>query len=141
MRVVPGHTNYSINITTSQNAFQLLFDDAILDIITKCLEKKAAQLNHPEWRLPKELLTAFIGMLILFGVTGGRKKALTGVWNEDATLSLPIFKATISRNVFKDILHFTRTDDHESRQQRRATDKLALFERFGKFLQITAKAV
>ena len=78
-RVVPGHTNYSKNITTPQNAFQLLFDDTILDIIIKCSEKKAAQLNHPKWRLPKELLNAFIGMLILFGATRGRKEALTGV--------------------------------------------------------------
>ena len=64
-------------------------------------------------------------MLILFSVTRGRKEAFAGVWNEDATLSRPIFKATMSRNVFKDILRFIKTDDHESRQQRRATDKVA----------------
>ena len=125
LRIVPGHTNYSKNIATPLNAFQLLFDDAILDIIMKCSEKKAAQLNHPEWRLPKELLNAFIGMLILFGATRGRKEAISCVWNEDTALSRPIFKATMSRNVFKDILRFIRTDDHETRQLRRATDKLA----------------
>ena len=99
LRVVPGHKNYSKNITTPQNAFQLLFDDAILDIIIKCPKKKAAQLNHPDWRLPKELLNAFIGMLMLFGATRGRKEALTGVCNEDARWSRPIFKATMSFNV------------------------------------------
>ena len=38
-------------------------------MIIGCSEKKAAQLGHPEWKLKRESLNAFIGILILFGAT------------------------------------------------------------------------
>lgn len=125
LRVAPGLTNYSKNIITPLNAFQLLFDDEILDIIIKYSEQKAEQLNHPEWKLSKELLKAFIGMLISFGATRGRKESIACVWSQDAAFSRPIFKATMSRDVFKNIMRFIRTDDLDTRIHRRSTDKLA----------------
>ena len=121
----PGLTNYSKNIDTPLSAFKLLFDNTILDIIINCSEKKAAQLNFPDWRLSKDLLQAFIGILITFGATRSRKESLDSVWREDEPYVRPIFKATMGRDTFKEILRFIRTDDHETRSERRSQDKLA----------------
>lgn len=125
LRVAPGLTDLSKNIDTPISAFRLLFDDSILNMIIHCSEKKAAQLGHSEWKLETESLNAFIGMLILFSATRGRKESIKSVWSDESAFSRPIFKATMGRNTFQKILRFIRTDNHETRQERRAVDKLA----------------
>ena len=57
--------------------------------------------------------------------TRGRKKSIKSVWSDEITFSRPIFKATMGRNTFQKILRFIRTDNHETRQERRAVEKLA----------------
>ena len=125
LRVAPGLTDISKNIDTPLSAFQLLFDDSILNMIIDCSEKKAAQLGHSERKLERESLNAFIGILILFCATRGRKESIKCVWSDDSAFCRPIFKATMGRNAFQNILRFNRTDNHETRQERRAFDKLA----------------
>ena len=51
LRQAPGLTRYSQELNTPLGAFQLLFSDKITDIIIECSEKKAAKLDHPEWKL------------------------------------------------------------------------------------------
>ena len=107
------------------SAFQLLFDDSIFNVITDCSEKKAAQLGHPEWKLKRESLNASIGIQILFSTTRGRKESIKLVLSDDNAFCRPIFKATMGRDAFKNILRFIRTDNHETCQEHRTSDKLA----------------
>ena len=93
-------------------------------MIIDCSEKKAAQLCHPEWKLKKESLNAFIVILNLFIATRGGKESIKCVWSDDGALCRPIFKATMGRNAFQNIFRFIRTNNHETRQ-RRTFDKLA----------------
>ena len=120
-----GLTAISKNIDTPTSVFQLLFDDSIFNVIIDCFEKKAAQLGHPEWKLKRESLNAFIAILILFGATRGRKESIECVWSDDCAFCRAIFKATIQRDAFQNILRFIRTDNHETRQDSRTSDKLA----------------
>ena len=124
LRVAPGFAAISKNVDTRISAFQLLSDDSIFNVIIDCSEKKAAQLGHPEWKLKRESLNAFIGILILFGATRGRKESIKCVWSNDGAFCRPIFKTTMERDAFQNILRFIRTDNHETRQERRASDKL-----------------
>ena len=63
-------------------------------------------------------------MLVIFGATRGRKESIKCVWSEDGAFCRPILKAMMGRNAFQNILRFIGTDNHETRQQRRALDKL-----------------
>ena len=110
-----GLTGISRNIDTPISAFHLLFDENINSIIITCSEKKAAQLGHPEWKLKRESLNAFIGTFILFGATRGRKESIQCVWSDDNAFCRPIFKATMAHDTFQNILRFIRTDYHETR--------------------------
>ena len=123
--MAPGLTAISKNIVTPISAFQLLFDDSIFNVIIDCSEKKAAQLVHPERKLKRKSRNAFIGILILFGATTGRKESIKCVWSDDGAFCRPIFKAAMARNAFQNIFRFIRTDNHETRQERRTSDKLA----------------
>ena len=125
LRVASGLTAISKNIDTPISAFQLPFDDSIFNVIIDCSEKKAVQLGHPEWKLKRESLNAFIGILILFGATRGRKESIKCVWNDDGAFCRPIFKAIMGHYAFQNILRFIRADNHETCQERRTSDKLA----------------
>ena len=51
-------------------------------MIIDCSEKKAAQLCHPEWKLKRESLNAFIVILNLFIATRGGKESIKCVWSD-----------------------------------------------------------
>ena len=123
--VTPGLTVINENKDMPISAFQLPLDDSILNVIRDCSEKKAAQLGHPKWKLKRESLNAFIGILILCGATRGRKESIKCALSDDGAFCRPIFKATMGRDAFQNILRFIRTDNHETRHERRASDKLA----------------
>lgn len=67
----------------------------------------------------------FIGLLYLAGVYRGSQEALDKLWSRHSGRS--IFLATMSVNRFKSLLRFCRFDNKVTREQRRATDKLAAF--------------
>ena len=46
------------------------------------------------------------------------------VWNKDTTFLWPIFNASMLHDVFKNILRFISTVDHEIRSKRKFADKL-----------------
>ena len=54
-----------------------------------------------------------------------RNKSMKCVWSDDGAFCRPIFKATMGHDAFQNIVRFMRTDNHETRQERRASDKLA----------------
>ena len=82
-------------------------------MIIDCSEKTAVKLGHPEWKLERESLDAFIEISVLFGATTGRKESIKCVGHEDGAFCWPIFKATMGCNAFPDILPFIKKDDHE----------------------------
>ena len=66
---------------------------------------------------------AFIGLLLLAGVNRGNQELLEELWSRK--YGRPIFVATMSLKRFKLILRFCRFDNKITREERRATDKLA----------------
>ena len=68
-------------------------------------------------------LKAFIGLLILAGVCRARHEPLHDLWSPER--GRPIFAGVMSINGFKAILQFLRFDNKNTREERRATDKLA----------------
>ena len=108
LRVAPGLTVISKNVDKRISVFQLLFDDSIFSVIIDCSEKKAAQLGHPEWKLKREPLNAFIGILILFGATRGGKESIKCVWSDNIVFCRPIFNATMGRHAFPNKIHYNR---------------------------------
>jgi len=70
-------------------------------------------------------MDAFLGPLLLAGVYHGSMEALHELWSRHS--GRPIFLATMSVKRFKMLLCFCRFDNKATREQRRATDKLAAF--------------
>ena len=66
---------------------------------------------------------AFIGLLLLAGVYRGNRESLEELWSRK--YGRPVFLATMSLKRFKLILRFCRFDNENTREERRATDKLA----------------
>jgi hypothetical protein len=111
------------------DAFQLFFDAHVFDCILKATEKEsqaacsANEKTAQRVAFTVEELKAFIGLLILIGVTRGRNESLDQLWSNE--WGRPICRATMSKERFKEFLRFIRFDDKDTRQERRATDKLA----------------
>jgi hypothetical protein len=68
-------------------------------------------------------LKAFIGLLILAGVSRAKLEPLCDLWSVER--GRPIFAAVMRINRFKAILQYLRFDNKNTREIRRATDKLA----------------
>lgn len=66
---------------------------------------------------------AFIGLLILAGVSKSNQEDANELWDDE--WGRPIFAATMTLKKFKLILQCLRFDDRSSRQERRERDKLA----------------
>jgi hypothetical protein len=69
-------------------------------------------------------LKACIGLLLLAGVLAQSKKSVKSLWSK-GPLESPIFRATMSRNRFQQIISCIRFDDKTTREERRRSDKFA----------------
>lgn len=103
--------------------FDLFFDDKLLDIIVECTNREALHHKKDFHLIDKIELNAFIGLLIMCGIERKSKSNYEEFYGR--LRGLPIFKATMSKSRFKDILRFIRYDDKSTRAERRQTDKLA----------------
>ena len=79
-------------------------------------------------------LKAFFGILYLLGVSKGNHESIRNLWS-DGPMARPIFKATISVNRFESIRCHLRFDSMDTREERRALDKFALFREVWNFFE------
>lgn len=112
-----------IDATSQYSALSLLIDEKMLRHIQKCTEAEGKRVLG-EWSLTLEELEKFIGLLYARGVLGCRNIPVDYLWSN--TWGVPIFKDTMSRNRFKEILRFLRFDVRNERVQKLQQDKFAL---------------
>ncbi|CAF1514241.1 unnamed protein product [Rotaria sordida] len=79
-------------------------------------------------------LQAFIGLLLLAGLLGKSKIDLKCLWRR-SPLESPIFKATMSRSRFQNIISRLRFDDKITREERKRTDKFTAIRKIWSYFQ------
>lgn len=76
-----------------------------------------------KWKMDETDLQAYIGLLILAGVYRSSKEATASLWHAESGRT--IFRATMTLKMFHQMNRVLRFDDKDTREQRRARDKLA----------------
>jgi hypothetical protein len=107
------------------SAFSLLVTEQMLRRIQKCTIAEAMRRTNNEWTLTLKELDAFIGILYARGLLGAKNLPVSELWEE--TWGNNIFKKTMARNRFTEILRYIRFDDKSSRSARLVENKFALF--------------
>ncbi|XP_066516461.1 piggyBac transposable element-derived protein 4-like [Hoplias malabaricus] len=130
----PGPTSYAKdNIRSPLSSLLCLIDPEMWENLYKYTEAEIKRSNA-KFTLTDDELKAFFGLIYLRGVTGGKHRKLDEYWSSD--LGMPIFRETISRQKFREIMRHMRFDDKNTRATRLMTDKFAMIsEIFNKFVQ------
>jgi len=119
----------SNRLLTIKEVFKTFITPEMCDIIIRCSNRKAA-LTYQQCKDNKNVfenfnkheLDAFLGILIAAGVHKSNKEHAEELWKKDA---LPIYKASMSRDRFKQFERFIRFDNKQTRAERAKTDKAA----------------
>ena len=121
-----GPTSYchrSVVNDSPYSAFYLCIDEHML----RCIQKHT--INHgkkdnDDFDLHVDELESFIGLQIARGVLVGKIKPVKQLWRKE--WGQLIFRNTMSRDRYQEIMKHLRFDDFFSRRQRRETDKFCL---------------
>ncbi|KAJ8967818.1 hypothetical protein NQ314_002617 [Rhamnusium bicolor] len=99
------------------------------EIVLLHTNEKGTSIYNESWKIISIVeLDAAIGLCLLAGVIHSRNQDLRELWDEEVGIAR--FKATVSINTFEVILQCIRFDDEATREERRATDKLALISQY-----------
>lgn len=119
--------------------WQLFFDKTMLELIVENINKyiankKEAYTRERDCNITSSAeIKAFIGLLYLAGYYRNSRLNTEDLWANDGS-AIETFRLTMSRNRFHFLLQTIRFDDKETRNERKALDKLApvrtLFEMF-----------
>jgi hypothetical protein len=136
---LPGVKGAARNINSVLGAWSLLFDDTILNTIVECtnkyIDRIAGNFSRPRDAKHTDFaeIKAFIGILYLTGVYKANHLNLEELWSSRGD-GVEIFRLTMGLRRFRFLLRCLRFDDHATRTERRATDRLAAirecFERY-----------
>ena len=117
-----------VAVQSEVEAFDLFFSEDMYATIVKYTNKHGREQHSDEnskWRdIDEEELRAFVGLLILMGVSKGNHESVRDLWSS-GSLGRPIFKAVMPVNRFEQILRHLRFDNLDTRHERRTTDKFA----------------
>ena len=106
-------------------AFLLLMDSLMISLVQNCTNVEARRvLSNKDWNVSRSELLAFVSLLYVRGVYGGRNIPLESYWNKQWGVSF--FSETMARNRFREILRFLRFDLRSTRSIRLQADKFAL---------------
>ena len=123
-----GGAAKSTNLCTAKEIFKTIMSSEMISTILNETNKKARQvLSCRENRavhidFTTEELEAFFGLLLFAGVHRSNKENIAELWMPG---HLPLFRATMSRSRFYNMLRFIRIDDGTTRSERSKTDKAA----------------
>lgn len=106
------------------DSFKLFLNENILENIVIHTNSEAQRVQQLQWKdIDTTELQAFIGLLLTIGVNKQGGVDFREHW--DPIFGNPIFRATMGKNRFANILRFLRFDDKTTRSLRRSRDKLA----------------
>ncbi|XP_046382231.1 uncharacterized protein LOC124153174 [Ischnura elegans] len=118
----PGH----IQCVEKSEFFRCFITDLMVKNICQYTNQRANQIKDRKslrkWKnLDSIEFLAFLGLCITYGVQKGRGKPLNEFWSDE--FGFPIFKATMSRSRFENILSCLRFDNKETREVRKRETK------------------
>ncbi|RWS03168.1 piggyBac transposable element-derived protein 4-like protein, partial [Dinothrombium tinctorium] len=115
-----GLTEYSSAIEKRVDAFNLLFDDQIIETMVAETNRKATATISSNLWTPTDAheIRAFLGVLTIAGALNVQKRDSTNHWNLHCVLRQPIFAMAISKNRFDSIRRFIRYENFNTRRQR-----------------------
>ncbi|XP_066532042.1 zinc finger MYM-type protein 2 isoform X1 [Hoplias malabaricus] len=123
-REMTGPTCYAkTNITSPLSSLMCLIDREMWDKIQKYTEAEGKQKN-PNFKMTVDELKAFVGLLYVRGLTGGKNMKLEEYWSADYGNS--VFIETLSPPKFREISRCLRFDDRNTRNARLLTDEFAM---------------
>lgn len=117
-------TRATVSEDSKKSAFSLLIDEKMLRNIRRCTETEASRVLGKTWILTLEELETFIGLCYLRGVLGGKNLPLHSFWSDE--FGVAVFKQSMARDRFYEIMRFLRFDIKSTRKERLNTDKFAL---------------
>ncbi|KAI4794052.1 hypothetical protein KUCAC02_032318, partial [Chaenocephalus aceratus] len=101
------------NITDKLTAFVCLCDNVMLEEIRDCTIAEARR-DRATWDVSITELKAFIALLYVRGAYCGKNIEMESFWSEQ--WGNAFFKATLSRNRFREIMRYLRFDKKETRR-------------------------
>jgi hypothetical protein len=113
------------NDETAMSALSLIVNEQMLRKIQRYTIAEAEGRTGNGWIFTLEELECFIGLLYARGIMGAKNIPLHELWTEKWGNN--IFRKTMPRDRFKEILRYIRFDEKTSRSARLENDKFALF--------------
>ncbi|KAJ3598661.1 hypothetical protein NHX12_002166 [Muraenolepis orangiensis] len=134
-REPPGPTPHAKDsITNPLSSLLCLLDTEMWGQILKYTQAEADRNNADMFNVTMDQLKAFVGLVYLRGITGGKSQKLEDFWS--AEMGNPVFKETMFRQKFRDIMRYLRFDDKSTRAARLLEDKFAMIsETFDRFVK------
>lgn len=127
---LPGVKRAAKQAKTPLASWCAFFDDHMLNLIVsntnKYIESKKSSYSRERDCKTTDLnkINAFIGLLYMAGFHRNSRLNTLDLWATDGS-GIEIFRLTMSRKRFHFLLQCVRFDDKETRNERRAIDKLA----------------
>ncbi|XDV25949.1 hypothetical protein PO909_029773 [Leuciscus waleckii] len=121
----PGPTRYAIARSEDvKSTFELYFPHSIQTILVTMTNMEGNRVYGDQWKkIDWTELEAFMGLLILAGVLKSNGESARSLW--DGEMGRAIFRATMPLKDFIKLSGVIRFDDKATRNERKATDKLA----------------
>nr|XP_023655427.1 piggyBac transposable element-derived protein 4-like [Paramormyrops kingsleyae] len=125
LKITPGPTRFCISQAKDiTSTFMSFFPGSMEKIIIDMTNLEGERRFSNDWQeLTATEFKAFMGLLILAGGFQSSKESIRKLW--DRKMGRWIFRATMSRKRFFDLLHVVTFYNPESRALRESTDKLA----------------
>nr|XP_022909932.1 piggyBac transposable element-derived protein 4-like [Onthophagus taurus] len=144
LRELPGVKGVAKSALTPFQCWQLFFDDSMLTSIVENTNKSIESISNNYGRSRDAKYTnlvemkALIGLIYLAGIHKSSRMNTEDLWNRDGT-GIDMFWMTMSLQRFRFLLRVIRTDDKNTREERKQYDKLApireIFDSFVKNCQ------
>ncbi|XP_041694792.1 uncharacterized protein LOC121533094 isoform X1 [Coregonus clupeaformis] len=126
IQVESGPTPYAKDrIDRAFDSFHCLCDMEMLQQIRDCTVAEAHRAKGDKtWDISVDELEAFIALLYVRGLYGGKNTPLESLWSD--RYGITFFRDTMPRNRLREIMRYLRFDARETRRMRLETDKFAL---------------
>ncbi|CAJ1051903.1 piggyBac transposable element-derived protein 4-like [Xyrichtys novacula] len=106
-----------------ESTFDLFFTPAVIDLVVEHTNRHGGRTQKDWKKLDSCEFRAFLGLLIFAGIFRSKGETIRSLW--DGTHGRAIFRATMSRNRFHQILRAVRFDDEKKRRAQDKKNKLA----------------
>ena len=112
--------------TNEMESFFLMISPSIIQTIIKCTNTEAKRVKGDDYSnlLDEAEFLAFLGLFIARGVLCARNEPVAALWS--AKYGRDLFRSTMARNRYSEILRFLRFDDRAQRSRRVGQDKFYL---------------